>query len=430
MTAVADGIADGPEDPVHNHCRPYAEQSQVEHISEQIGRADPEHPHGKNGDDHRTYHVSCRAEGVGNGKGRHPEQNRHDIVEAHYLDCHLGSLRSQIIQLHQNGHADKKDHGHQRGQRNGYFHHFSGIIPGLFDLPGADADGSHAHQSQVDGGTEQDIPVRQSVCGGICRDRGGSHGGNHAEHQDLAELEHAVLQAVGHRDIKNSLNQNRIEAETDLSAEIDVPGRIEHHHQNHNGAHVTGYGGGNCGPGHAPFQPVDADSISDQVDRIDQKGNPHGDARVIHGAEYGRAGIINGKPREGDRRDDQVGFRRLHNVRFDLSEHQAQQSVMKGDENNGDDQRQAGCKHQNLPGDLAGLFLVLLSQIVSGDHGAACGQRGKNIDEQDIHRIHQGNPGNRGFARRGYHDRIRHADRDRQRLFDDQRNDQFLQISV
>ena len=351
-------------------------------------------------------------------------------METHYLDRHLRSLRPQVIQLHQDGYADKKDHGHQRGKRYRYLHHFSGIIPGLFDLAGADADGGYAHQSQVNGGAEQNIPVRQSVCGRICRDRGGPHGGNHAEHQDLTELEHTVFQAVRHRDIENSLDQNRIEAETDLTAEIDIARRIKHHHQNHDGTHVTGYGGRNRGSGHAPFQAVDADGISDQVDRIDQKGNPHGDARVIHGAEYGRTGIVNGKSREGDGRDDQIGFRRLHNVRLDLSEHQTKQRIMKGNKNNGNNKCQTGGKHQDLPGDLAGLFLVLLSQIVSGDHSAARSQRGKNVDEQDIHRIHQGNPGNRGFACRRYHDCICHADRDRQRLFDDQRNDQLLQISV
>ena len=103
---------------------------------------------------------------------------------------------------------------------------------------------------------------------------------------------------------------------------------------------------------------------------------------------------------------------------------------MEGDEDDRDRQSQAGCEHQDLPGHPAGLLLMLLPQIMPGHHCPARRQGGKNIDEQDIHRIHQRYAGNRSLSRRGYHDRIRHAYGDRQRLLDDQRDDQLLQIPV
>ena len=381
MSAVAQGVADRPEDPVHDHRRPYAQQSEMEYIGEQVGRSDAEDPHGADRQHHRPDHIARGTQGIGNGKGRHPEQDRHNIMETHHLDRHLRRLRSQVIQLHQERNADEQHQGHGRRQGNGELHHFSGIIAGLRDLARADADGGNAHQPQVDGGAEKDVPARQGIAHRVRRDGGGAHGGHHAEHHDLAQLEHAVFQAVWHGDVKDPFDQDRIEAEAHLSAEIDVPGGIEHHHHDHHSAHVTGDGGGNGRARHAPFQAVDADGVSDQVDRIDQQGDPHGDPRVVHGAEYGGAGIVYGKPGEGNGRDDQVGFGRLHHIVLDLAEHQPQQPVMEGDEDDRDRQSQAGCEHQDLPGHPAGLLLMLLPQIMPGDHGPARRQGGENIDE-------------------------------------------------
>ena len=103
---------------------------------------------------------------------------------------------------------------------------------------------------------------------------------------------------------------------------------------------------------------------------------------------------------------------------------------MKTDKNNGYGQRQRSGEHDDLPGRLARLLRVLLPQKMSGHHRAACSKRWKNINQQDVHRIHQGYPWYGRLPDNGYHDGVRHADSYCQRLFDDQGDDQFFQVLV
>lgn len=78
--SISNQIADTPEHPVDRHGNPYPDQPQMKCIAEKIRRSDSEHPHGNNGNGHCPHYITCRAQRIGQRKGRHPCHHAHDRV--------------------------------------------------------------------------------------------------------------------------------------------------------------------------------------------------------------------------------------------------------------------------------------------------------------------------------------------------------------
>ena len=73
---------------------------------------------------------------------------------------------------------------------------------------------------------------------------------------------------------------------------------------------------------------------------------------------------------------------------------------------------------------------MLLPEIVSRDHRTAGAERRHEVDHEDRDVVHEGDAGDRRLAAAGDHDRVQHADEDREKLLHDERPDQLSEIRV
>ena len=71
---------------------------------------------------------------------------------------------------------------------------------------------------------------------------------------------------------------------------------------------------------------------------------------------------------------------------------------------------------------------LLAPDILGGNDGAAGSKGGEDVDEQDVDGIYQRNAGYGSFSADRNHNGICHADGDRQKLLDDQRDNQLLKV--
>ena len=83
-----------------------------------------------------------------------------------------------------------------------------------------------------------------------------------------------------------------------------------------------------------------------------------------------------------------------------------------------------------LPGAAGGVLRFAGAQELAGDHGAAGGQRRKDVDDEVVDHIHQRDARDGGFAHAGDHDGVRHAHQRGQGLLNDQRPEQPQQVPV
>ena len=117
----------------------------------------------------------------------------------------------------------------------------------------------------------------------------------------------------------------------------------------------------------------------------------------------------------------------MHNVRFDRAEQQAEQRLAQEHDDRGDADRDQRDDEIKLLGRVACAFALLGAEQLRHHDRAACCQGGKDIDNQHVEHIDQGNAGNSGLPNRGYHNGVGQADGDGQDLLQYQRPDEFFQ---
>ena len=181
---------------------------------------------------------------------------------------------------------------------------------------------------------------------------------------------------------------------------------------------------------HAAVQHVNAQRVTDDVDRVDDERDDHRHSRSVHGSAQRRAGVVQRDERIGRRRDGQIGQSVVEHILLHGAEHQREQLALERQHRNHDDQRNAQRHQHQLVGRLAGLIPALRAQHLRRHHRTARGQRREQRQQHVAQLIHQRNAGYRRLAQTGYHHRVRHAHQHHQRLLDEQRNQQIPQLAV
>ena len=120
--------------------------------------------------------------------------------------------------------------------------------------------------------------------------------------------------------------------------------------------------------------------VSAYVDDIHQHGHLHGYFGVAHGAKDGRAGIIESNKGDGRGYNEKIYIGMVHNIRVNLAEYHMKNEIFSHIHNGHDDNSQNGHKPDQLISGFTGALLSLASQVLTGYHGASCGQGLKCVD--------------------------------------------------
>ena len=209
-----------------------------------------------------------------------------------------------------------------------------------------------------------------------------------------------------------------------MHGQILAPQQDDHSRCSHHPGHQRGDGHAL----HAPVQAEDQNGVARHIHHIHAQGHPHGDLGIAHDPEQCRSGVIDRQKRDGRLHDHVIGVGIGSHVRLHLSEHHSQHKALAQIEQHHDGQGYLCHEQQQLLARVARLGLFPPPQILSGDDGAAGGQGGKCVDQQHVHRIHQGDGGDGRLTHLGYHHRVAQAHRDGQELFDHQRDNQLPQV--
>ena len=148
---------------------------------------------------------------------------------------------------------------------------------------------------------------------------------------------------------------------------------------------------------------IDTGIVPHHIDGVHGSGHPHGGTGVAHHPEQRRPRAV--KRQEGDRclHNHIIGIGVGRHVRLHLTEdhveHEALAQVKEYHYRQGDLRH----KQQQLLGGVTGLAHFPPAQILPRDDGASGGQRGKGVDQQHVHRVHQRHGGNGRLSHLGDH---------------------------
>ena len=192
--------------------------------------------------------------------------------------------------------------------------------------------------------------------------------------------------------------------------QIDLQVVVVEQHGHEHGAEHARDEGGQGGARNAHVHAEDEDGVAHDVDHVhDQRGEQR-HFRVAHGTEQRCAGVVNAQERAGDSRIDDVDLSGHEDVRFDGTEDETKQAVAETQAYQG---HEAGNEEHaviQLARRVASHFTILTANVLGADHGAARCQSAKDLDQQYVQGVHQGDAGDGCLARGGNHDGIRHAD--------------------
>ena len=288
-------------------------------------------------------------------------------------------------------------------------------------------DGDHRHADSRAG----DRLDRGEVSGdGIRRDGHRAEAGHDAGHEELADLENAVFEAVRHADLQNALDHRPVQLDLVQPVVADGAVRIAQQERNDYGARDAREERGGRRAGHAHIEHIDQKRVAAHIDGVHHKRDQHRGFGIAHRAEQRRAGVIDAEEGVGDCGKQEIDLRVRHDIRLDGAEDQPQRRLPHGDGENGDHNRKCEDGIEKLLCRGAGIFPVAAPDILRGDDCTAGRERGKDGDQQKVDRIDQRNARNGGLAAGGDHHGIGDANRDGEHLLDDQGNNQIAQTLV
>ena len=259
---VPDEEADRPHDPVDDHGHPDAEHAHAHIFSQDIAENDPEDPHGRHGNDHAHLRVPGRPESSRYGKGKRPDEHTAHRVEDHDIRSDGSRLVRQVVHLEdqrQRQHNDHVCHDHAAVGDEGQLLR---VVVDLPVVPCPHAPGNDGRDRQGDGHARQHLEGCQGVGDRVGRDRVGAEGGHEAQHNDLAQLEHAVLKPVGDADAEDLADHPPVRPVFRRKADPDgpLPVRQQGHDEDRGGD--PGDEGGDRHALRAPVEPVDQDGVA------------------------------------------------------------------------------------------------------------------------------------------------------------------------
>ena len=305
---------------------------------------------------------------------------------------------------------EEDNHQIHRAQRHDApLHHLLEIEGGLLLVPGAYALTHHRHHGKAHSLTHNGADAVQVVCHGVGGGLGGAEEGDHAHHQQSAELEEAVFTGGGNADAQNLAHDLPVDGVQGGSVQRQLLTLPAGHGQNHDCRHCPGNQCRHSHTGHPHFQYKHTQGISRHVDTVHPQTHLHGNLAVAHAAENGRAGVIQGNEGEGQSGDTQIDQARGHHVIGNGAEEQLQKPPGKYQAQGHHQAAHGKGQAHQLARAAPGIRRPPGTQQLARHHRAAGGQRREKHQNHRVDHVNQGHAGDGRFADGGNHHAVAHA---------------------
>ena len=191
----------------------------------------------------------------------------------------------------------------------------------------------------------------------------------------------------------------------------------------------AGEQGGKGRAEHLHAAAVDEDGVAADVQHVHHQAGQHTDLAVALRPEEGRPRVVH--PDEGiaEGRHQEIGLGVGHDVVVDGAEDGAQDQMPPEQDHQRDGAAEGDHHQHDLAGGGLGVFGFLVADVLAGDHRAAGGEGGHDLDHQGVEGVHQADARDGGFAHRGDHQGVGQADGDAEGLLrhqGQQQRDQLL----
>ena len=169
---------------------------------------------------------------------------------------------------------------------------------------------------------------------------------------------------------------------------------------------------------------VHTQRIAAHIDPVHHQTGLHGDLAVSRTAENGRSRVVQRQEGKGQGGNAEVSQTGLHHIGGNRPEEEPEQTTRQDQTGSHDAQTEHGGQEHQLPCALPSLLLPPRPQKLAGNHGAAGGQGGKQVQNDVVDHVHQGHTGYGGLSHSGDHHPVAHAHQGRQGLLHHQRKNQ------
>lgn len=215
-------------------------------------------------------------------------------------------------------------------------------------------------------------------------------GGNQAQDEELTDLEHTVFDTGRHADAEDSSDHAPLEARVQDTFHIDWASRSGNQEEDNEGAGDTGDEGTDTGPGGAQVKTEDQHGVHADINQVNDQGIEHRYFTIAHSAEEGGACVVQRDKGVSGRREHEVDEGGVHSFLGDTAEEEPEDMFTK--EECGGHKREGGQQGdiEELFGGRARVFGFLTAEELGHDDRAAGRQSGKDIDEEDIDVVDQG----------------------------------------
>lgn len=294
----ADHKADGAEHPVQEHAHPDAEQLAVEAEHHQVAETHPEHPHGHDADRHGKRGVACRTEDVGQGKAGGPEEDREDVEPLHHLQGHGLRFRREMEEgQRQLVRKEERRQVHDPGTRIGQQKQAAGVPDSLLFLACAQALAHHGEHGKAHG-AGRDVEERGGGVGhGVGGNGGGTQGAGQAGHRQLADLEHAVLNAGRDAHSQDALDEPAVGPESGKTLYAEHTAGLLQQEKHRDAGNGAGDQAGEGRAQHAHPEAKDEDGVAADVDNVHHQAGHHAHLAVALRPEQCRTGVVQANER-------------------------------------------------------------------------------------------------------------------------------------
>ena len=347
-------------------------------------------------------------------------------MDAGQNDGKLHRLTGQLIDAHQRPDKEQDESVQDAHDEVGPAQQLFCVVDCLLVVACADAPAYDRYHRKADGLARDAAHTVEVVGDGVGGDLDGAEGGDHADHDDAARLEQAVLKRRGHTDAEDAFCHAGVEADglghrEGVALLVAAP-------QNERRRNDTGNDAGPCHAIDAHLEAEDADRISHDVDDVHQDADLHRDLGVAHAAEKGRARVVQREEGVAQGRYFKVQDTSVQHVRVDGAVAGADHGPGKEDAEHRHHRAQNGAQQNELACAGVGLFLLPCAQILAHHHRAAGGQCREQHDDEVVYHIHKADARDGRLAAAGDHHGVGHADGHGKELLDEQRPRQPQQV--
>ena len=282
-------------------------------------------------------------------------------------------------------------------------------------------DGEHRHADRVGRNIQEGGDVARHSVG---RNGRGAEGGRQAGDRQLADLEHAVLDAGRDAHPQDAADEGQVGLQIGQVLDAEQAAGLFQQVDDRKAGDHPGDKAGQRGTHDAHLKGKDEHGVAADVHHVHHQTGQHADLAVALCAEERRTGVVYTDEGIAQRREQEIRLGVAHDVGVNGAEDAPQDAVPPHRHYGGDHDAERDHDEQDLGGGGLGVLRLPVADVLAGDDGTAGGKRAEQLDHQHVERVHQADARNGRFADRRDHQGIGQTDGHAERLLGDQRQQQ------